>query len=110
GLDVIALDGRAHDVMRHARVAVATSGTTTLECLYFGLPMVVAYRVSFVNFLASKLILSTKHIGLANIIAGREIVPEFLDWRSRPDDIARAALALYDEGAPRARCLADLNE
>jgi lipid-A-disaccharide synthase len=110
GLDVAVTDGRAHDAMRNARFAVATSGTTTLECLFFELPMVIVYRVGPVLYLGSKTLLATKYIGLANIIAGREVVPEFLDWRDRPDDIAKAALELYDEGPPRVQCLADLKE
>lgn len=109
-LRVAVIDGRAHDAMRNARLAIATSGTTTLECLYFGLPMVIVYRVGPLLWTLSKGFLATEHIGLANIIAGRRIVPEFLDWRNRPRTVARTALELYDEGPPRERCLADLRE
>jgi lipid-A-disaccharide synthase len=110
GLEVAVTDGRAHDAMRTARFALATSGTTTLECLYFGLPMVIAYRTGPVVWLGSRIFLGTRYIGLPNIIAGREVVPEFLDWRDRPDDLAAASIALLDEGPARARCLADLSE
>jgi lipid-A-disaccharide synthase len=108
GLEVAVLDGQAHEVMRHARVALVASGTATLECLYFRLPMVIFHRVGPLTWLGAKLFLTVDHIGLPNIIAGRGIVPEFLTWRDRPAEIAAAALALYDDGPERARCLADL--
>ena len=108
GLDVAVTDGRAHEAMRAARCAIVTSGTSTLECLYFELPMVITYRLGLVEWLGLKAVLATKHIGYANIIADREIVPEFLDWRDRPDDIARATIELLDEGPRREQCLKDL--
>lgn len=109
GLEVAVLDGRAHDVMRAARVAIVASGTATLECLYFRLPMVIVYRVGAVSYVGAKALLAVDDIGLANIVAGKRIVPEFLDWRDRPDEVARAAVELLDEGPARARCMADLD-
>lgn len=109
GLEVAVLEGGAHEVMRHARVAIVASGTATLECLYFRLPMVIVYRVGPLSYLGAKALLSVPDIGLANIVAERRIVPEFLDWRDRPDEVARAALQLYDTGGARERCLADLD-
>jgi lipid-A-disaccharide synthase len=102
------IEGQAHEVMGAARAAIVASGTATLECLYFGLPMVIVYRVDPLSWLGAKAILSVDHIGLANIVAGRRIVPEFLDWRDRPEELARAAIDLLDEGPARAACLAGI--
>ncbi|HVY60446.1 MAG TPA: lipid-A-disaccharide synthase, partial [Planctomycetota bacterium] len=108
GLEVAVTEGRAHEAMRHARAAIVTSGTSTLECMYFGLPMTIVYRLGLVEWLGLQVMLATKHLGYVNIFADREIVPEFVDWRDRPDEIAAAAIPLIDEGPRREQCLKDL--
>lgn len=110
GLKISVTDGRSHDAMRAADFAISTSGTTTLECLYFGLPMVIVYKTGPALWVLSKFMLSSKFIGLPNIVAGREIVPELLDWRDRPDRIVEAALPLLDPGPRREQCKRDLAE
>lgn len=107
-LEVDVVTGQAHQVMQCARVVVVASGTATLECLYFQVPMVIVYRVSLMSYLLAKLLLATAHIGLANIIAGKRIVPELLEWRHRPAVVADALRALIADGSARAECLAEL--
>jgi lipid-A-disaccharide synthase len=110
GLEVAVVEGRAHDLMREARLGLVASGTATLESVYFGMPMVIAYRLDPVSWLGAKAIVQTEHIGLANIVAGRGIVPEILDWRNRPGRLVEAALPLLNDGPERERCLRDLAE
>ncbi len=105
GLAVHVLEGQAHDLMREARLGLVASGTATLEAAYFGMPMVIAYRLDPVSWLGAKWIVQTEHIGLVNIVAGRRIVPELLEWRHRPERLVEAALVLWDDGPARARCL-----
>ena len=68
--------------------ALAASGTVTLELALAGVPTVLAYRLSWFSFLLVKLLVRVPHVGLANIIANREIMPEFLQSRCRPDLLA----------------------
>ncbi len=105
---VAVLDGEAHEVLRNARAALVASGTATLECLCFGLPLVILYNVGPVTYLLSKAFLHTKHIGMVNILAGRGVVPELLDFRDRSREIAAAALPLLDDGPERERVRAEL--
>jgi len=60
------------------------SGTATLEAALYGNPFVVAYKISELSYLLGKLLVSVDHIGLVNIVAGRRIVPEFIqrDFKS----------------------------
>ncbi|GIW72255.1 MAG: lipid-A-disaccharide synthase 1 [Planctomycetota bacterium] len=108
GLEVQIVQGRMAEVLSAARLAIVASGTATLECLYFRVPMVIVYRLDPLSWLGAKLVLATRHIGLANIIAGDGIVPEILDWRHRPERVVQAALPLLDDGEARQRCLQQL--
>ncbi|RME73271.1 MAG: lipid-A-disaccharide synthase [Planctomycetota bacterium] len=110
GLELAVVHNAAHDLMREARAGLVASGTATLESAYLGMPMVIAYRLDPLSWLGAQWIVQTEHIGLANIVAGREVVPEILDWRHRPRRLVEAALPLLDDGAARERCLAGLAE
>ncbi|MHC4830434.1 MAG: lipid-A-disaccharide synthase, partial [Planctomycetota bacterium] len=107
-LEVTVLPGGARDLMREGRVGLVASGTATLECLFAKLPMVICYRLGLLSWLGAKLLLATEHIGLANIVCGRRAVPEFFDWRNRPEAIAESVVRLFEDTADRERCLADL--
>ena len=105
GVPVEVLPGEAYRVMAAADVLLVTSGTATLEAACYGTPMVVLYRLSSVSHaLARLLVRGVSHISLPNIVAGREIVPEFIQRRATPDALAGAALGLLgDEGTRSAQ-------
>jgi lipid-A-disaccharide synthase len=102
------LRGGAYDVMRRSRIALVASGTATLELAVLGVPMVILYRTGRLASRLGKRLLRTEHIGLANILAGKRAVPEFLTgaWPAR--DIAEAAARLLRDGDERERAIADL--
>jgi lipid-A-disaccharide synthase len=96
-------------VLRAADAALCKSGTTTLEAAVAECPLVVAYRTNPITYAAARRVLKIRHIGLVNVVAGREVAPEFVQGALRPDAVARALLPLLDPVAPeRARMLADL--
>ncbi|MEZ6196484.1 MAG: lipid-A-disaccharide synthase [Planctomycetota bacterium] len=70
--------GRPYEVMRAADLALTTSGTTTIELAAMGVPMVLAYRVSAPFYLVGRAVLKVPHIGLVNLVAGREVVREHI--------------------------------
>ncbi|MBI4570147.1 MAG: lipid-A-disaccharide synthase [Planctomycetes bacterium] len=105
-LDHAVLAGRAHDVMRAARFCFVTSGTATLETFAFGAPMTIHYRVSRLTEALGRRLIATRHIGMVNILAGRELVPEFFGSRHSPDAMAAAAAALVEDGPRREAALA----
>ncbi|MCD6405167.1 MAG: lipid-A-disaccharide synthase [Planctomycetes bacterium] len=94
GLDCRVFVGRTYEIMKMSHFALATSGTATLELAHFGVPMVVLYRTSAAGVLTKKLLLTTPHICLVNIIAGRRVVPELVYCRNHAEKIADMALEI----------------
>jgi lipid-A-disaccharide synthase len=96
-------------VLRAADAALCKSGTTTLEAAVADCPLVVAYRTNPVTYAAARRVLKIRHIGLVNVVAGREIVREFVQGALEPHAVAAALLPLLDTDSPeRARMRADL--
>jgi lipid-A-disaccharide synthase len=96
-------------VLRAADAALCKSGTTTLEAAVADCPLVVAYRTNPVTYAAARRVLKIRHIGLVNVVAGREIAREFVQGALEPVAVADALLPLLDTDSPeRARMRADL--
>ena len=88
----------SYDVMQNADFALVTSGTATLETGLFGTPMVVLYKTSWPTYIIGRLLIQVENIGLVNIVAGRQIVPEFIQHRAKASTIARDVLELLHNG------------
>jgi lipid-A-disaccharide synthase len=91
-LDVIFADiAERHDAFAACNAAMAKSGTVTLELALAGVPMVVAYRVSATTaFIVRRMGVSVEHASLANLLAGRQVVPEFLQEECTAAGLAAA--------------------
>jgi lipid-A-disaccharide synthase len=93
-LDLTVLEGRTHEAIRAADVALAKPGTVTLEIALLGTPLVVTTRVNrFTAFLIRRLVRVSSYT-MPNLIAGRPVVPEFLQEDAQPEEIAEALLGL----------------
>jgi lipid-A-disaccharide synthase len=103
GVEILA--GKASDIARVARAVVTVSGTVTLELLHYECPMVIVYQITPPQEWLAKRLLTTEWISLVNILAGREICPEYLASGDCSDDVARDLLALLRPGKARKRCL-----
>lgn len=92
------IPSRAREVMAAADVVLTASGTASLEALLFKRPMVVAYRMVPLSYwLVRRLGLARlPHFSLPNLLAGRQIVPEFVQDQVRPDVLGPAVLAALD--------------
>jgi lipid-A-disaccharide synthase len=66
------------DLLSHARVALVTSGTATLETALFDVPQIVCYRTSIMSYTIGKMVIKVPYISLVNLIAGREVVKELI--------------------------------
>jgi len=102
------VQGRTRCVQAYASCCAVASGTATLETALFGTPLVVVYRVGRLNHWIAKRVIRLSHIGLPNIVAGREVAPELLQdaftaealagvltaWLADPDGLARRRAAL----------------
>jgi lipid-A-disaccharide synthase len=77
-LEVALVTGKANEVIAASDAVVVASGTATLQAAIHETPMVIVYKVSALTYLLGRLLIRTKHIGLANLVAGKRIVPELL--------------------------------
>ncbi len=98
-------------VLRAADAALCKSGTTTLEAAIADCPLVVAYRTSEISYFLARLMVTIPHIGLVNVVAGREVAREFVQDDLVPEQVASELAQLLDAtSAERARVLDGLAE
>lgn len=97
------LYGHASDALRAADVGIVASGTATLEAAMARCPHLVFYKVHPVTAEIVKRKLLLPFVGLPNILAGRFVAPEFLQWEATVDNLSRGALNLYDDVVTRRR-------
>ena len=100
--DVVTITtGQAEAAMQRATAAIIASGTATLQAAYFRLPFVLVYRVAWLTYFAARMVVKVKYLGMPNVIAGREVVPEFIQHRADPRAIADSALLLLQDKSAR---------
>lgn len=87
-LDVKIFVDKTHDVMSSADIIMLASGTATLEAMLFKKPMIVAYRLSGLTYLIVKLLAKIPYASLPNILAGKKIVPEYLQYDCTPENLS----------------------
>jgi lipid-A-disaccharide synthase len=92
--------GDLPQALAEADVAIASTGTVTMECAFFGVPTVTLYKTSWSTYQIAKRIVSVKWLTMPNILADEEIFPEFVQDAATPDHIAGAALELL-QNEPR---------
>jgi lipid-A-disaccharide synthase len=109
-LPITLVDGRSREAMAAADLVLLASGTATLECALLRRPMVVTYRVSLFSYLVARLFVHLRHYALPNIIAGRELVPERLQYDATPEKLGAALERYLCEPERAARAVAELGE
>jgi len=87
-------------LLRHARVGLVKSGTSTLEAALEVTPFVVAYRMAPLSWQIVKRILRVKNVSLPNLVAGADIVPELLQDDAVPERLAELLVPLLDDASP----------
>jgi lipid-A-disaccharide synthase len=98
-------------ILRAADAAMCKSGTTTLEASVAGCPHVVAYRTHPLTYFAARRLVKIPRIGLVNVVAGKEVAPEFVQDALVPARVANALQPLLDtDSAARARMIDELAE
>jgi len=102
--------GNLPEALGQADLAIASTGTVLMECACFGVPTVALYKTSWINFQIGKRLAKVRYLGMPNILAGREIVPEFLQDAATPANLARAGLELLDDEGRRKRTKEALSE
>jgi lipid-A-disaccharide synthase len=99
----------AYELMQRAFVGMVASGTATLESSFFLLPFVLVYKVSWFSYVPGRLLIRVNHLGMPNILAGKEIIPEFIQRSAVPDRIADVVWNLYDDPIRRANMVGEMD-
>lgn len=93
-LDIKIVDGKTYDCLKIAEASLVCSGTATLEAAIMQKPFVIIYKMNLLNYLLYRPQVKIPHIGIVNIVAGRKIVPEFIQFNARPEMIAGSIVEL----------------
>ena len=88
------VEGQGYDVMNLSELLITASGTATLEGTILRKPMIILYRVSPLSYLIARMMVRVKYIGLVNLVAGREVVPELIQGNANPERVAEEALRI----------------
>lgn len=100
--------GKNYEVLDAARFCMVASGTATLETALFGVPMAVLYKVLPTTYWLARRLVDIDYIAMVNILAKKEIVPEFIQDAARPDVILPTALKLIEDSPARASMISAL--
>ena len=99
--------GQTAVIMQRAFVGIVASGSATLEAAYFGMPFVLIYKVAWPTYVAARLVVNVDFLGMPNLLAGREVVPEFIQHEAKPDAIVKAVRLLMEDSPARDRMISD---
>jgi lipid-A-disaccharide synthase len=92
-----------YDLVAAADLVLTKTGTATVECALLGTPMVCAYRTGVVNYAIARRLVKVRYVAMPNLIAGRQIVPEFVQSAATPETLATEAEALLIDTATALR-------
>jgi len=108
GLEIILCRDDIHATICCCDAIASCSGTVTLEIALLGVPMCIVYRMSGLSYLIMSRLITIPHIGLANIVAGKPVVREFLQHDASPENLSRELKALVEDVDYRQRVIAGL--
>jgi lipid-A-disaccharide synthase len=94
---------RTYDLMLRATALLVSSGTATLEAACAGAPMAVVYRMAPLSYAIARSLVKTRHIGLVNLVAGEEVVPELIQNDVSPGGLAAAVRPFLTDAAVAGR-------
>jgi len=97
GSPIRAIEGEAWDAMAHCDVALAASGTVTVEAALLGAPLVTFYRVAAVSWAIGNLLVDVPFYSMVNLIAGKKIVPELMQDEMTGERLAEEAGRLLND-------------
>jgi lipid-A-disaccharide synthase len=93
--------GSLPEALTAADLAIASTGTVTMECAFFGVPTVTLYKTSWLTYQVARRIVTVKSLTMPNLLANEEIFPEFVQDAATPGNITGAALDLLQNESRR---------
>ena len=97
GIEVKVTNNNIYDLMSVSDLIITASGTATLEATCLATPMIVVYKTSLSTWILGHILVKFPYVSLPNILAGRRIVPELLQFRATPNRLANLTLSLWGD-------------
>lgn len=104
------VQGRTYEVMAASDLLLVASGTATIEAAIIGTPMVIVYRLAFLSWLLGRLLIRVPYIGMVNLVAGRRVAPELIQFHATPERIAGEARRLLLSAEQRRQMRRELQQ
>ena len=101
--------GQTPALMQQAWAGIVASGSATLEAAYFQMPFVLIYKVAWPTYIAARLVVNVDYLGMPNLLADREVVPEFIQHEAKPEPIANTVRSLMEDANARDRMISDFD-
>ncbi len=92
---------RGYEAMNAADLLIVASGTVTIEAALLKVPMIITYKVSPLTYALGKRLIQVPYIGMVNLVAGKQVVPELIQQDATPERIAQEAIKLLKDPAKR---------
>jgi lipid-A-disaccharide synthase len=89
--------GETAEIMQRAWAGIVASGSATLEAAYFRMPFVLVYEVAWPTYLAARAVVNVNYLGMPNLLADKQVVPEFIQQQAKPGAIAKAIEPLVED-------------
>jgi lipid-A-disaccharide synthase len=89
--------GKTAEIMQRVWAGIVASGSATLEAAYFRMPFVLVYKVAWPTYLAARTVVNVNYLGMPNLLADKEVVPEFIQQQATPGAIAKAIEPLIED-------------
>ena len=91
-IDIVSEENIKSEILSKSIFAVSKSGTVSLQICNFNVPLIIIYKLSFINFMIFKMLVNVKFANIINIINNREIIPELLQKECNADEIYRSVI------------------
>jgi lipid-A-disaccharide synthase len=101
--------GETATLMQRAYAGIVASGSATLEAAYFRMPFVLVYKVAWPTYIAARLVVNVKFLGMPNLLADKQVVPEFIQHEATPTAIVSALHPLLEDLHARKQMIASFD-
>ena len=110
GIEVKLINNNIYDLMSVSDLVITASGTATLEAACLATPMIVVYKTSLSTWILGHILIKFSYVSLPNILAGKRIVPELLQFRATSNRLANLTLSLWEDSQKLEQMKIELNK